>query len=133
MLFCCDCEPVPVTMTRVGIWPASPQFPQMAFTFGLLDWVEALTLECQVALKDLCAALYFKCPYIIKKVRLHSELTFVIILIYLLLVTSFLVEKRYLPFHDRCYGGIPVRRLTKLYLVQKLDTCTDCILQFHEA
>jgi len=46
----CDCEPVPVTMTCVGIWPASPQFPQLAFTFWLLDWVEAPTLECQVAL-----------------------------------------------------------------------------------
>ena len=25
-------------------------------------------LECQVALKDFCAALYFKCPYLTKKV-----------------------------------------------------------------
>lgn len=67
-LVCCDCEPVTTTMVRMGIWPASPHSPQLAYTFGLLDWVEALMMECQVALKDFCAALYFKCPYVIKKV-----------------------------------------------------------------
>ncbi len=28
-----------------------------------MDWAEALLLECQVPLKDLSAALSFKCPY----------------------------------------------------------------------
>ena len=41
----------------MGIWPTSPYFPQLTFTFGLMDWLEALMMECQVALKDFCAAL----------------------------------------------------------------------------
>jgi len=43
-------------------------FPRLAFSFDLLDWVEALLLECQVAVKEFCGALFFKCPYIIQKV-----------------------------------------------------------------
>ena len=65
---CCQCEPTPVTMVRARLWPASPRFPQLAFTFELLDWAEALLLECQVALGDLCKALYFKCPHLVNKV-----------------------------------------------------------------
>ena len=33
---------------------ATPQNPQYAFCFEFLDWCEALLLECQVSLKDLC-------------------------------------------------------------------------------
>ena len=65
---CCQCEPVAVTMVRARLWPATPQFPRLAFTFELLDWAEALLLECQVALQDLCKALCFKCPCIAIKV-----------------------------------------------------------------
>ena len=65
---CCQCEPVAVTMVRARLWPATPQFPRLAFTFELLDWAETLLLECQVALQDLCKALYFKCPRIVVKV-----------------------------------------------------------------
>lgn len=68
MFCCCHCEPTSVTMVRAQLWPASPRFPQLAFTFDLLDWAEALLLECQVALSDLCKALYFKCPHLVKKV-----------------------------------------------------------------
>ena len=28
-------------------------------------------LECQVPLKDFCKALYFRCPYILKNVRIR--------------------------------------------------------------
>ena len=35
----------------------------IAFTFALLDWAEALMLECQVALKDFCNCLKFKSPF----------------------------------------------------------------------
>lgn len=59
----CGCESLTVTLVRAQLWPASPQHPRYAFTFSLLDWAEALLLECQVALKDFCAALYFKCPF----------------------------------------------------------------------
>ena len=44
---------------RAHLWSSSPQRPNIAFTFDLLDWTEALLLECQVALKDLCKALLF--------------------------------------------------------------------------
>ena len=66
LLHCCDCEHVTVTMVRARIWPASPQYPRLAFT---MDWVEALLLECHVAVKDFCGALLFKCSsYLFEKV-----------------------------------------------------------------
>ena len=57
-----------MTMVRARMWPASPQYPRLAFSFEMMDWVEALLLECQVAVKEFCGALYFKCPYVIGKV-----------------------------------------------------------------
>ena len=68
MLTCCDCEPTAVTMVRARLWPASPRLPRLAFTFELLEWAEALLLECQVALGDFCKALYFKCEHLVNKV-----------------------------------------------------------------
>lgn len=59
----CGCEPLSSTLIRAHLWPATPQFPKRVFTFKLLDWMEALMLECQVALKDFCQALYFMCQY----------------------------------------------------------------------
>ncbi len=64
----CGCEPLPLTLFRANLWPATPHSPKLVFTFKLLDWVEALMLECQVALKDFCKALYFRCPYELKQV-----------------------------------------------------------------
>ena len=64
----CACEPLIITMVRARICPSTPQRPHLAFTFDLLDWAEALLLECQVALKDFCKALYLKCPHLVKKV-----------------------------------------------------------------
>ena len=48
----CDCEPLPLTLVRAKLWPATPQYPRYAFTFNLLDWAEVLLLECHVALKE---------------------------------------------------------------------------------
>ena len=59
---CCTCEAISITLSRARLWPATPKNPQLAFTFELLDLIEALMLECQVALKDFCAALKFLCP-----------------------------------------------------------------------
>ena len=56
-------------MVRARLWPATPQYPRLAFCFELLDWAEALLLECQVALKDLCKAIQFKCPHLATKVN----------------------------------------------------------------
>lgn len=55
----CDCEPLAVILSRTKLWPASPTNPRFAFSFALLDWAEALLLECQVALKDFSSALKF--------------------------------------------------------------------------
>lgn len=66
---CCGCEPTVITLARARLWPSSPQRPQIVFTFELLDWAEALLLECQVALKDFCKALYFKCQHLLPKVK----------------------------------------------------------------
>ena len=68
LLSCCDCEPIAVTMARARLWPATAQNPRLAFTFELLDWAEALLYECQIALKDLWAALRYKCPHLVNKV-----------------------------------------------------------------
>ena len=66
----CACEPLPLALVRARLWPGSAQFLRYAFTFGLLDWAEALLLECQVAMKDFCTALYFKCPFQQPQVKL---------------------------------------------------------------
>ena len=75
MFSCCDCEPTVVTMVRARLWPASPRFPKLAFTFELLEWAEALLLECQVALGDFCKALHFKSPHLIDKVSSKHTIT----------------------------------------------------------
>ena len=68
----CQCESVSETLARARLWPATPQNPRYAFCFELLDWCEALLLECQVSLKDLCEALYYKCPHLVVKVILYD-------------------------------------------------------------
>ena len=69
----CDGEPFPVSLVRARLWPASPSFPKYAFTFRLLDWAEALLLECHVSLKDFCSALYFSFPYMVEKVKIGTN------------------------------------------------------------
>ena len=42
---------------RLRYWPATPSRPSIAFSFALMDWIEALLLECQVAVRDFTLAL----------------------------------------------------------------------------
>jgi hypothetical protein len=56
-------------MCRAQLWPATPTNPQYAFSFALLDWAEALLLECQVSLKDFCSALTFRAHFHTEKNR----------------------------------------------------------------
>ncbi|XP_028404088.1 uncharacterized protein LOC114526761 [Dendronephthya gigantea] len=58
----CPCEAFPITLARLHLWPTSSKHPNMALSFDLLDWMEALLLECQVSANDLCKALNFKIP-----------------------------------------------------------------------
>ena len=55
----CHCEPDIVTLIRLNYWPATPARPSIAFSFALLDWLQALLLECQVPVQDFSHALEF--------------------------------------------------------------------------
>ncbi|XP_028417867.1 uncharacterized protein LOC114542545 [Dendronephthya gigantea] len=64
----CPCEAFPVSLARIRLWPTSSKQPRFAVSFDLLDWMEALLLECQVSVSDFCKALDVKMPkYVIKK------------------------------------------------------------------
>ena len=58
----CPCEGIVVTLIKFRYWPGSPVNPLIAFSFDLLDMLEALLLECQVAIQDFTQAL----SYVIK-------------------------------------------------------------------
>ncbi len=60
----CACEPLVSTLVKAR--------RHLAFTFELLDWIEALLLEAQVSLNDFCKALRFKCHHVAAKVRFNS-------------------------------------------------------------
>ncbi len=69
----CQCEHIGLTLVRNRLWPATPVRPGIGFHFDLLDQMEALLLECQVAAKDFSAALLARLPWLYKeKVRLHK-------------------------------------------------------------
>ena len=55
----CHCESDIVTLIRLNYWPATPSRPSIAFSFSLLDWLQALLLECQVPVQDFSSALAF--------------------------------------------------------------------------
>lgn len=51
------CYTEPEVLAQHGYFAATPKQPRLAFQFQVLDLLEALLLECQVALKDFTAAL----------------------------------------------------------------------------
>ena len=63
----CQCEHAGVTLVKNRLWPATPVRPGIAFHFDLLDQMESLLLECQVAAKDFSAALLARLPWIYKE------------------------------------------------------------------
>ncbi|CAB3988685.1 Hypothetical predicted protein [Paramuricea clavata] len=71
----CPCEAVSVSLARLRLWPATSKNPTFAFTFDLLDWMEALLLECQVSVNDFCKALDFKIPRYVISVWKPAEKT----------------------------------------------------------
>lgn len=48
-----------MALIRAGFFPASPKKPQLAFDFKLFDLLQALLLECQVAVKDFVSAIKY--------------------------------------------------------------------------
>lgn len=55
----CKCKNDSLRIMELGYWPASPSRPVLAFSFSFFDWLEALLLECQIALNDYCDAVEF--------------------------------------------------------------------------
>jgi len=58
----CPCEENAVTLIKCQYWPGTSLNPKIAFSFELLDMLQALLLECQVAMQDFTQAM----AYIIK-------------------------------------------------------------------
>lgn len=52
----CSCESEAETLLKAYLFPATPKNPQLAFSFSLLDWLEALMLEAHVSTKDFADA-----------------------------------------------------------------------------
>ena len=67
----CSCEAFPVSLARLRLWPTSSKHPKFALSFELLDWMEALLLECQVSVSDFCKALNTKIPKYVIVIFLH--------------------------------------------------------------
>ena len=53
----CSCESEAETLLKAFLFPATPKRPHLAFSFALLDWLEALMLESHVSAKDFTDAL----------------------------------------------------------------------------
>ena len=53
----CNCEPDFLRLLRFNLWGATPTKPELAFTLDVMKLLHTLNLECQVAVKDFCAAL----------------------------------------------------------------------------
>ena len=55
----CACIDEPQALIQAGFFPDSPKRPQLAFDMNLFDLLQALLLECQVAVKDFVSALMY--------------------------------------------------------------------------
>ncbi len=65
----CGYESEAETLLRLKLFPATPKQPRLVFTFSLLDWLEALMLECQVSAQDFVAAHSFLADTLLMKVK----------------------------------------------------------------
>ena len=109
----CPCEGVVVNLIKFQYWPGSPANPLIAFSFSLLDMLEALLLECQVAVQDFTQAITYLIKCKIFKVRMFicvvlcttcvSAKSFVTIqyLIYPCTSTALVLEKELQVFNFR--------------------------------
>ncbi|KAJ7351809.1 hypothetical protein OS493_035534 [Desmophyllum pertusum] len=53
----CECEADFLRLLRFQLWGATPTKPELAFTINVMELLHTLNLECQVAVKDFCAAI----------------------------------------------------------------------------
>ena len=49
----CECEPLPLTLLRHNIWPASTKEPTVGFHLDFMDWVEFLIMEASLSLQSI--------------------------------------------------------------------------------
>ena len=54
----CSCFEELDTLIRLKLFPATPKKPSLVFTFKLFDWLEAVILECHIAVGDFVTALH---------------------------------------------------------------------------
>ena len=52
----CPCQGNAITLIKCQYWPGTPLNPKIAFSFELLDMLQALLLECRVAVQDFTQA-----------------------------------------------------------------------------
>ena len=76
----CSCYNEAVTLIKLGFFPATPKQLEVAFQFQLLDLLEALLLECQVAIKDFTNALECQtnCPLLVCITKLGQRSVMII-------------------------------------------------------
>lgn len=70
---------------RLRYWPGTPSRPLIAFSFDLMDWMEVLLLECQVAVQDFTTALELKIREKFQQVSMYTCICFVSTIMYYLL------------------------------------------------
>ncbi|KAJ8351549.1 hypothetical protein SKAU_G00230250 [Synaphobranchus kaupii] len=56
----CECESEPCTLVRHGLWPATAEKPQTAYSITLLELLLSLSMECQVSVEGFCNAMRWK-------------------------------------------------------------------------
>ena len=68
----CECESDALTLMRLRYWPGTPKRPVVAFSFALMDWLEVLLLECQVAVKDFATGVELRIAESFQQVTWHT-------------------------------------------------------------
>ncbi|KAK2831180.1 hypothetical protein Q7C36_016266 [Tachysurus vachellii] len=69
----CACEPETCTLLRYGLWPATADKPQTAFSIPLLELFVCLSLECQVSVEGFCNTLRWKNNLTLAEVSQFTE------------------------------------------------------------
>lgn len=119
----CPCESDVVKLIKLNYWPATPTRPSIAFSFSLLDWLEALLLECQVALHDATEAIAFlikekmECVCYIISWQICGLFIVMPCQLYTLFIALNIDALQVVPCPDRCLWRVPVSILILIMLL----------------
>lgn len=135
----CPCESDVVKLIKLNYWPATPTRPSITFSFSLLDWLEALLLECQVALHDATEAIAFlikekmECVYALLYCVL-TEFWSIYCVIPCRLYTLLNIDAlQVVPCPDRCLWRVPVSILILIMLLVSMKIHSNFVgAQVHE-